>query len=239
MLEPYANRAGVRGEAAWPWDEFQTMVRALDGSGIQIYTHAIGDKAVRITLDAYQSARRKNSSADWRHRVEHIETVSPDDLPRFTQQGVIASMQPIHADPSGVEMWSAAVGEKRLTWAFPWRSIEQARGRLVFSSDWPASISANPIRGIHNAVNRRTINGKPEGGWTPWQRVSVETALRGYTSSAAYASFEEGLKGQIKPFLVADLVVWSQDLFRVDPMRIHETRPVWTIFDGRIIYENR
>ncbi len=239
MLEPYADSPGTRGEAAWPRGEFQAMVSALDARGIQIYTHAIGDRAVRITLDAYQEAMRRNGKPGGRHRVEHIETVNPEDLPRFARLGVIASMQPIHADPSGVEVWSRMVGEKRLPLAFAWRAVEQAGGRLVFSSDWPASISVNPIRGIHSAVNRRTPDGRPEGGWIPAQRVSVETALRAYTSGAAYASFEEAIKGQIKSGMLADVVIWSQDLFRIDAMKIHETHPVWTIFDGRIIHEGR
>lgn len=239
MLEPYADGGGALGDAAWPDAEFRAMVSALDQRGIQIYTHAIGDKGVRITLDAYLAAKRKNKTSGRRHRVEHIETVSPADLPRFASEGVIASMQPIHADPSGVEQWSKAVGPARLPLAFAWRAIERAGARLVFSSDWPASISVNPIRGIHNAVNRRTIGGKPESGWIPEQRVSLESALRAYTSGAAYASLEEAIKGMIRPGMLADLVVWSQDLFRIDPIRIHETRPVWTIFDGRIIYESR
>ncbi len=235
MLAPYADRRDAVGEPAWSQPEFQAMVNALDARGIQIYTHAIGDRGVRLTLDAYRNAARRNKTQG-RHRIEHIETVSPDDLPRFAREGVIASMQPIHADPSGVAVWSEAVGEARLPLAFAWRAVEQAGGRLIFSSDWPASISVSPIRGVHNAVNRRTIDGKPEGGWIPAQRVSLETALRAYTSSAAYASFEEAVKGQIKPGMLADAVVWSQDLFKTDPMRLHQTRPVWTLFDGRIIY---
>jgi hypothetical protein len=236
MLDPYNGRPDTRGNAAWPPEEFDAFTAALDARGIQIYTHAIGDRAVRLTLDAYEKAMRRNRTKGARHRVEHIETIHPDDLPRFAKLGVLASMQPIHADPSGVEVWSLAVGPKRLPLSFPWRAVEQAGGRLVFSSDWPASISVNPIRGIHSAVNRRTPDGKPAEGWIPAQRVSVETALRGYTSQAAYAAFEERSKGAIKPGMLADMVILSANVFDIDPMRIHETRVDCTIFDGRIIY---
>lgn len=239
MLAPYADKPDTRGDAAWPVAEFQAMADALDARGIQMYTHAIGDRAVRLTLDAYEHAMKRNGTRDGRHRVEHIETVDPADLPRFGWLGVIASMQPIHADPDGVAVWSKAVGPARLPLAFAWRAVEKAGGRLAFSSDWPASAAVSPIRGIHSAVNRRTTEGKPPGGWIPEQRVSLDTALRGYTSGAAYASFEEKTKGKIQPGMLADLVIWSQDLSRIDPARIHETQAVWTVFDGRIIYERR
>lgn len=236
MLEPYADKTDTRGEAAWPLEEFNAMAAALDARGIQMYTHAIGDRAVRVTLNAYEAAMRRNATRDARHRVEHIETIHPDDLPRFGKLGVLASMQPIHADPSGVEVWSLAVGPKRLPLSFPWRAIEKAGGRLVFSSDWPASMSVNPIRGIHSAVNRQTADGRPAGGWIPAQRVSLETALRAYTSGAAYASREERIKGQIKTGMLADLLILSQNLFEIDPARIHETKVECTIAGGRIIY---
>src|SRR6185436_17981558 len=112
--------------------------------------------------------------------------------------------------------------------SFAWRALEKAGATLVFSSDWPASISVDPIRGIHNAVNRRTIEGKPAGGWIPQQRVSLETALYGYTMQAAYSSFDEKDKGRIQPGLLADLISLSQDLFTIEPMEIHKTRVEWT-----------
>jgi predicted amidohydrolase YtcJ len=163
--------------------------------------------------------------------------VHPDDLPRFAKLNVMASMEPIHADPDTIHVWSAAVGPKRLPLSFAWRSLEKAGARLVFSSDWPASISVNPIRGIHNAVNRKTIEGKPEGGWLPEQRVSVETALRAYTTVAAYASFEEKIKGTIRPGMLADVICLSQDLFTIDPIAIHQTKVEWTVFGGKLIYK--
>lgn len=230
MLEPYSNNPATRGDLAWPEDQYRQAVQTCDAAGFQLLTHAIGDRAVRAALDAYQNTRRG------RARIEHIEVVHFEDLPRFAQLGVIASMEPIHADPATVAVWSQAVGPARLRNAFAWRSLARAGARLAFSSDWPASISLDPIRGIHNAVNRQTVDGKPDGGWLPEQRVSLETALRAYTIDAAYAAFEENVKGSIEPGKLADLIVLSQDLFAIPPARIHLTRVDLTVFDGRVLY---
>jgi predicted amidohydrolase YtcJ len=231
MLEPYSDGFAGAGDLAWAPDAYRQAVAACDAAGFQILTHAIGDRAIRTALDAYAPLKRG------RARIEHIESIHPADIPRFAALGVIASMEPIHADPGTVAVWSKAVGEKRLPYSFPWRALEQAGARLAFSSDWPASISLDPIRGIHNAVNRQTIYGQPPGGWLPQHRVSLESALRAYTIDAAYAAFEDDLKGSIQPGRLADFVVLSQDLFRIPPARIHETRVVTTVFDGKPIFQ--
>ena len=236
MLAPYSNNKTTSGKSAWTAGQFARTVTTADKLGLQIYTHAIGDRAVRMALDGYEAARKANGPRDARHRIEHIETINPNDLPRFAAMGVLPSMQPIHADPSGVEIWSAAIGPERTRMGFAWRSIEKAGGRLVFSSDWPASISVNPIRGLHNAVNRRTITGLPPQGWIPEERVSVETALRAYTINSAYAAHEDDKKGAIRPGLLADIVVLNQDLFTIPAMDIHKTVVDMTIFDGRLVY---
>lgn len=235
MLAPYANHNGT-GSPAWTQPKFEAMVARCHRNGLQVFTHAIGDRGIRLTLDAYQRAQA-GLKRDARHRIEHIEILHADDLPRFGQLGVLASMQPIHADPDTIDVWSQAIGPQRLPLSFAWRSLEQAGAKLVFSSDWPASISVNPIRGIHNAVNRRTVDGKPAEGWLPQQRVSLDTALRGYTEHAAYSSFEESVKGRIAPGMVADLIALSQDLFSIEPVQIHKTTVDWTLFAGRIIYK--
>jgi predicted amidohydrolase YtcJ len=235
MLEPYANHKGI-GSPAWTQQKFEAMVARCHRNGLQVFTHAIGDRGVRLTLDAYHKAQTA-LPRDSRHRIEHIEIIHPDDLPRFARLGVLASMQPIHADPDTIDVWSQAIGPKRLPLSFPWHSLEQAGARPVFSSDWPASLSVNPIRGIHNAVNRRTIDGKPPEGWLPHQRVSLETALKNYTTNAAYAAFEEQAKGRIAAGMDADLIALSQDLFTISPMDIHKTTIDWTLFAGRLIYK--
>ena len=243
MLEPYADRPGLTGEPRWTAEEYNEMCVRADRLGLQIYTHAIGDRAVRMALDGYEQAVKRNglrfhqTHKDRRFRIEHIEVVHPADIPRFAEFGVLAAMQPIHADPGTVEVWSKAVGLKRLPQAFAWRTLQRAGARVTFGSDWPASISFDPIRGIHNAVNRRTIDGRPENGWIPTERVSLEMALRAYTQAGALASFEEARKGRLAVGMLADMVVLSHDPFKIDPMKLHETQVLTTVLDGRVVFQ--
>jgi predicted amidohydrolase YtcJ len=240
MLQPYADVSTTDplalGQLAVPIEKYQETVSRLDKNGFRIYTHAIGDKGVRESLNAYEHAATVNGKRDARHRVEHIETVSPDDIPRFAQLGVMPSMEPIHADPGTIGVWEKAIGETRLPWSFNWAEMLRSNAYLVYSSDWPACIDINPIRGLHVAVNRKTPEGFPEDGWIPENKISVAQAMKAYTSAGAYSSFEENLKGQIKEGQLADIIVFSQDLFTVDPMKTHETKVVLTVFDGKVIY---
>jgi predicted amidohydrolase YtcJ len=236
MLEPYSDGATTKGEPAWPLALYREKVALCDKRGLQIYTHAIGDRAVREALNAYEQAAQKNGRRDARHRIEHIETVSPADLPRFAKLGVLASMQPIHADPGTTDVWEKAVGSERVQRAFAWRELQTNKAQVVLGSDWPACISVSPMRGIHNAVNRRTTDGKPPAGWIPQQRLTLAAALRAYTQGSAYGSKQEQIKGTLAPGKLADVIVLSQDLFNIEPQRIHATRVVLTIFDGKVIY---
>lgn len=240
MLQPYedvsSNDPLALGQLAVPIEKYQNLVAEFDKNGFRIYTHAIGDKGVRESLNAYENAANLNGKRDARHRIEHIETVAPEDIPRFAQLGVLPSMEPIHADPGTISVWAKAIGEKRLPWSFAWAEMLKSNAYLVYSSDWPACIDINPIRGIHVAVNRKTPEGFPEGGWIDEQKISIAQALKAYTSAGAYSSFEENLKGQIKAGQLADMIVFSQDLFTIDPMKTHETKVVLTVFDGKVIY---
>ncbi|HND43801.1 MAG TPA: amidohydrolase family protein, partial [Cyclobacteriaceae bacterium] len=135
-----------------------------------------------------------------------------------------------------MDVWIKAIGLERLPHSFGWADMLNNNVKLVYSSDWPACIDINPIRGIHVAVNRRTPEGFPENGWIPEQKISMAQAIKAYTSMGAYSSFEEKIKGTIEPGKLADLVVLSQDLFTIDPMKTYETNVVTTIFNGKIIY---
>lgn len=239
MIDPYSDNPKTKGEPAFTAENYNDLVARCSRAGFQIYTHAIGDRAVRMALDAYEAIQKGLSKPDLRSRIEHIEVVAAADIPRFAKLGVLASMEPIHADPDTIEVWSRAVGSERVNRAFAWNELQKNGARLVFSSDWPATISVDPIRGLHNAVNRKTTDGKPPQGWVPKQRITIEQALRAYTSAGAYASFEEKLKGKLTPGMLADVIVFSQDLFKIDPLKIHETRVVLTVFDGKIIYRNQ
>ncbi len=237
MLEPYSDDPKNSGHPSFTREQLNNVVAMADRAGLQVLVHAIGDGAVHMALDAYENTEKVNGRRDSRFRIEHIETISSDDIPRFAKLGVIASMEPIHADPATVEVWSRAIGPERTKRGFVWHSLESAGARLIFSSDYPSAISLDPMRGLHNAVNRQTTDGQPPGGWFPEQRVSVATALRAYTVSGAYASFEEGAKGRIAPGMLADMIVLTADPFAVNPASLYQTRVALTLFDGRVNYQ--
>jgi predicted amidohydrolase YtcJ len=237
MLEPYAEEPGTKGLPGWTQDQLDETVARADRAGLQIYIHAIGDGGVRMSLDAYEKARKTNGRTDPRFRIEHLETIDLADVPRFAKIGVLASMMPIHADPDTIGVWTSAIGPERSSRAFAWRLMEKAGARLVFSSDWPSTLTLDPWRGLHCAVNRTTDDGRPPGGWLPEHAISVESALRAYTSGGAYAEFEEKTKGVLAPGLAADLVVLNADPFRLQSAQLHTLRPEVTVFDGRVVYE--
>lgn len=237
MLAPYADEPGTRGLPGWSQAQLDEAVARADRAGLQVYVHAIGDAGVRMALDAFESTAKAGGRPDPRFRVEHLETIDPADVPRFAKLGVLASMMPIHADPDTIGVWAKAIGPERASRAFAWRLMEKAGARLVFSSDWPSALTLDPWRGLHCAVNRTTDQGQPPGGWLPEHAISVESALRAYTSAAAFAEFEEASKGRLAPGLAADLVVLSGDPFRTVPSGLHALRPELTVFDGRVVFE--
>lgn len=238
MLAPYAD-AATSGTPAWSKEQLEEAVRMADKAGLQVYIHAIGDRGVRMALDAYENARKVNGASrglGTRHRVEHIETVDAADIPRFKQLQVMASMMPIHADPETIDVWATAVGKARLPRSFAWRSLQQAGAHLVFSSDWTSAISVDPIRGLHCAVNRLTADGKPPGGWLPEQRISLESALRAYTQAGAFSSFEENAKGTLAPGMAADIVVLSRDPFKIPAPELSAVRVTRTFLAGHQVF---
>lgn len=238
MLASYSDVPGT-GDFALPLDTYRRLVTNFDKAGFQIYTHAIGDRSVREALNAYENAQRINKTKNKRHRIEHIEQCSPEDVPRFTRLGVIASMEPIHADPGTINVWAKAVGEERLPNSFVWASMLKNKVKLVYSSDWPACITPDPVRGLHNAVNRRTIEGVPAEGWIPEQKISIKDALIAYTQGGAYSSFQENILGKILPGYTADIIVFSQNLFEIPAPDIYKTKILLTVFNGKIVYEDK
>lgn len=233
LLDDYTDKSGWCGYANYSLEYFTQMAVASDRLGLQISVHAIGDGAVRRALDGFEAVCRINGIRDSRHRIEHIELIHPEDLSRFTELGVIASMQPLHAMGSTTEtsIWSMRVGSDRWQWGFAWQTIRQAGARLIFGSDWPV-VSQNPMLGLHAALNR-----KPLAPGLPDQRQSLMDAIASYTTDAAYAEFQEHQKGQICPGMLADLVLLSDDLTAVSPEDLSEISAVMTICDGRIVYE--
>jgi predicted amidohydrolase YtcJ len=239
MLEPYANKPGTSGDARFTPDELNNIVGMLDARGWQVMTHAIGDAAVRMTLDAYQYAARTNPAPERgrRHRVEHIETIAAADVARFAKLGVVASMQPVHATPSPTpgDVWSTNIGAERAAQGWLWASIAKPGGPIAFGSDWPV-MTLDPRAGLHVATTRTTPDGLPKGGWLPGERLSLRKAIQGYTRDAAWASFDEQRKGTLERDMLADIVVLSEDIFAAPPGRLTEAEVVVTIMDGKVVY---
>ena len=237
MLERYANKP-TAGEPMLTPEALQRVVTRLDRRGWQVITHAVGDRAVRMTLDAYERAGAANPALPRgrRHRIEHIEQVDAADIPRFGRLSVYASMQPFHAaPPSETGPWAVNLGEARAARGWMYGSILRARGPLVFGSDWPVGV-LDPLVGLYTAVNRKHPDGTPEGGWLPAERLTLEQAISAYTRGAAWASYDEQRKGVIDRDMLADIVVLSKDLFALPPARLLEAEVLVTIADGQVVF---
>jgi predicted amidohydrolase YtcJ len=238
MLEPYPG--GGTGELNWTPEDLDRTVALYDREGFQIFLHAIGDRAIRMALDAYERAARTNGTSGRRHRVEHIEAPTRADIARFKPLGVIASTQALFANPdqNTYEVYAPTLGPDRASRAMAFRSLDEAGAVQAFGSDSPV-FSMEVLRGIYCAATRMTPEGTPAGGWQPQERISAEAALRHFTRDAAYASFDEGKKGTLAPGMLADLVVLSDDIVTVEPAQILKTRVLLTVLGGRDTYRAR
>lgn len=238
MLEPYSDDPSLKGALFWDPEKYKAAVAELDKHGFQLFTHAIGDSAVRLALDAYEEAQTRNHKHDHRPRIEHIETVSAADIPRFGKLGVIASMQPLHSYPDAdtLEVWAHNIGPDRASRAWVWKSILDAGGHLAFGSDWPV-VTLNPWEGIQTAVTRQTADGKPETGFVPEQRLTVAEAIDAYTLGAAFAGRREKTEGSLEVGKFADLIIVSQNILEVPARKIGGTKVLTTIIGGRVVYQ--
>ena len=239
MLEPYSDDPSLKGKLFWEPSKYKAAVVELDKHGLQLFTHAIGDYAVRTALDAYENAETQNhKKGDRRPRIEHIETIAQSDIPRFGKLGVIASMQPLHAYPDSntLDVWARNAGPDRASRAWAWKSIADAGGRLAFGSDWPV-VTLNPWEGMQTAVTRQTSDGKPAAGFVPEQRLTVAQVVEGYTLGAAFAGRREKSEGSLEVDKLADLIVVSQNIFDINPHNIGVTKVVTTIVGGHLVYQ--
>ena len=233
-LDPYADDPTVGVVAPiFSFEHFVRMASACDKMGMQIAVHCCGDGAVRQTLDGYEHIQKLNGKRDSRHRIEHIEVCQLEDMPRFKELGVIASMQTSHA-PLSLEddaVWTKRTGPQRWPISFPWRDLKNAGAHLSLGSDWTVA-PFDPMINIYVALNRKKLEAE-----NPDQRLTLEECIIGYTRDAAYVEFKEHEKGQIKEGYLADLVLFSHDLFKVSSEDIRSVKPVLTMIDGRIVFE--
>jgi hypothetical protein len=206
-----------------------------DKNHLQLSVHAIGDKANSYMLDLFDKISKENPEWDRRFRLEHAQHVRFEDIKRFAQLGVIASVQPYHCIDDGV--WAEKrIGSERIKYTYPFKSFLDAGVKMCFGTDWYVA-PLNPLLGIYAAVTRRTLDDKNPNGWIPEQKISVQDAIKCYTINSAYASFEENVKGSIEVGKLADLIVLSDDILTIDPIKIKDVKVEMTVFDGKIIYK--
>ena len=240
LNRPYfgAGQEPAAGTLSWDPDELNRTVRLADAAGWQIITHATGDRAVHMALNAYAHAARSNRPPDRgrRHRIDGLALVDPVDAPRFAPLGVVASMQPARALPTEqrIEWLTRSLGEARARRLYPFRTLAGST-RLVFGSGWPAT-AWNPLLGLHVATTRTAQDGIPAGGWPAGEQVPLAAAINAYTSEPAWASFDDQRKGTIAPGMLADLVVLSHDIFDVPKDELLTPSVAMTIFDGQVVY---
>ncbi len=236
MLAPYANAVtpGEKGTMLYAPDELKRDYQILDKHGFQVMTHAVGDGAVREVLDAYEAVENEDGPRDRRWRIEHMEVVAATDRSRPAKLHVLAAFQP-WCCASLEEPWGAGVGAGRMADGIPWHDVVAAGATLILGSDWPVE-PINPFVIMQTGATRQTADGQPAGGFYPQQALTLDEMLPGYTRNAAYAEFMEDRLGQLKPGYLADVIVLSQDLYKIPASAIGKTEVLLTMVDGKVVH---
>jgi len=235
LAEDYSDDHGNRGLLLIEPERYGKLVERARGCGLQVATHAIGDRGNRIVLDTYARVLGDDAKADHRWRIEHAQIVDLDDIPRFAALGVVASMQPTHAT-SDMPWAEDRVGPERIAGAYAWRRFAEANVRLALGSDFPVE-SPDPRLGLYAAVTRQDGEGHPAGGWLPDQTLTIAEALRGFTADAAWANHDEAVVGRLVPGLRADFVVLAQDPLQVEGAELDDLKILSTWIDGASVYD--
>lgn len=235
LLADYSDDPHNRGLLVTSPEDFETAVRKADGCGLQVATHAIGDRGNRIALDTYARVLGARAGGDHRWRIEHAQVVALEDIPRFAQLGVIASMQPTHAT-SDMGWAQDRLGSERILGAYAWRRMLAAGAHIALGSDFPVE-QVDPRLGLYAAVTRQDRAGQPTRGWQPEQRLTAAEALRGFTADAAWAGHDQARVGRLQPGLRADFVVLDRDPLRVPPEQLASLQVRSTWVDGQPVYE--
>lgn len=236
LLEDYSDDKGNRGLLLTEPDAFESAVRKARKCGVQVATHAIGDRGNRIVLDTYTRVLGDSKNSNQRWRIEHAQMVALDDIPRFASLGVIASMQPTHAT-SDMPWVQDRIGPQRIKGAYAWQRFRASGARLALGSDFPVE-SADPRLGLYAAVTRQDRAGQPPGGWFPDQRLTVVEALGGFTADAAYAGHDEDEVGRLAPGLRADFVVLDEDPMASPAAGLDELHIRSTWVDGKPVFQS-
>jgi predicted amidohydrolase YtcJ len=234
MIEPYSDDAENRGLSFWTQKELDGFVKKANDMGFQVGIHAIGDLGNRMALDAFDKVQQGKPSA-FRNRIEHSQIIALEDIPRFAELGVIASMQPTHAT-SDKNMAEDRIGSDRIRGGYAWRSLLESGAVIASGSDFPVELS-NPFHGLYAAVTRRDRDGEPEGGWYPEQALTRAEALHSFTLAAAYAANQEDRLGSLEPGKWADFILIDRDYFAIPASGIDEIQVLQTWVGGEKVYD--
>jgi predicted amidohydrolase YtcJ len=208
-----------------------------DAANLQLCIHAIGDRAISMTLDLFQVVVKANGEKDRRFRIEHAQHIAPKDFARFAKLGVIASVQPYHAIDDG--RWAEKrIGHERSKSTYAFRTLLENGVKLALGTDWPVA-PLNPMETIYAAITRATLDGKNPDGWIPEQKLTVAEAVEGYTMGSAYAEFQDTQKGSIARGKLADLVILSDDIFTIPKQAIKDVKVEKTIVGGKVVYSRQ
>jgi predicted amidohydrolase YtcJ len=234
LLEPYSDRPGDRGKPLLEPEAFNALATALDAAGFQVHVHAIGDRAIRMSLDAFEAAGRANGFRDLRHHIAHLELIDPADIPRFKALGVTANFQALwaYADTYITDLTLPILGPARSRWLYPIGSVARTGAVIAGGSDWSVS-SLNPLEAIQVALTRRGPDDPPGDAWIPEERVDLDTMLRAYTVNGAWLSREEDARGTLEPGKAADIIVLDRDLYKIPAHEIARAKVLLTLVDGR------
>ena len=235
VFEPFEDEPDKTGLPFQPYEEFERIIVEADKAGFQIAIHAIGPKGNHLTLNALEKALEVNGRRDSRHRIEHSQFLIDEDIPRFAELGVIASMQPTHCitDKRFVEK---RVGRERCKGAYAWRSLLDTGAKIAFGTDYGVE-PLDPMEGLYAAVTRKDRAGETGDGWFPEQKLTMEEAIELYTLGSAYAEFMEDRKGMLKEGYLADMVILNQDLMTIPHDQIMKTKVDYTIVGGKVVYQ--
>ena len=238
FFEPFSDQPGFRGllsDEMHPISLMQDRMMSADAAGLQLCTHAIGDAAISTTLDIYQEIEKQHGPRDRRWRIEHAQHMAEKDFARFSQLHVIASVQPYHAIDDG--RWAEArIGHDRSSRTYAFRTFLNHGVRLALGTDWSVA-PLNPMLTLYAATTRATLDGKNPNGWFPEQKLSIKEAIEAYTMGSAYAEFQENEKGSITPGKLADMVLLSDDILSIDPVKIKDARVIKTWVGGKLVYD--
>ena len=235
VFKPFEDDPANTGLAQMPYEELERKVLLCDSLGFQIGIHAIGPKANRWILNAYEKAIEVNGRRDSRHRSEHAQILTKEDIPRFAELGVIASMQPTHCI-TDKRFCEKRIGKERSKYAYAWRSLLDAGAKLAFGTDYPVE-PIDPLEGLYAAVTRKDRAGEKGDGWFPEQKLTMEEAIELYTLGSAYAQFMEDRKGIIKKGYLADMVIFNNDLLTIPENQIMKAKVDYTIVGGKLVYK--